>query len=245
MKKRMILVVSLLMVFAFTAGVIANPAVESITANLAKDIKFVVDGESWAPAETDGSAMYPIIYKDRTYLPVRAIGEALGVKVDWNNDTRTVILGDAPAPVDPAPVDPAPVDPAPVDPAPVDPAPVDPAPVAETAIAPVASDISKDSLADITVTVTWGSATKITGASAIANSTLTGNGFALGAPTEGVNYTITDNGDGTATLILKKEMADVLPGGSGTLAMVPAGSEMVVTFVFDNGKELKFTYTVK
>ncbi len=215
MKKRMILVVSLLMVFAFTAGVIANPAVESITANLAKDIKFVVDGESWAPAETDGSAMYPIIYKDRTYLPVRAIGEALGVKVDWNNDTRTVILGDAPAPVE------EPVVEEPVVEEPVVEEPVVEEPVAETAIAPAASDISKDSLADITVTVTWGSATKITGASAIANSTLTGNGFALAAPAEGVNYTIADNGDGTATLILKKEMADVLPGGSGTLAMVP------------------------
>ena len=79
MKKRMILIVSLLMVFAFTAGVVATPAVQSITANLATDFKFTVDGKSWQPVETDGSNMYPIVYKDRTYLPVRAAGDRKSV----------------------------------------------------------------------------------------------------------------------------------------------------------------------
>ncbi len=37
-----------------------------------------------------------IIINDRTYLPVRALCEALGYEVDWNNDTRSVIIGTAP-----------------------------------------------------------------------------------------------------------------------------------------------------
>lgn len=38
-----------------------------------------------------------IIVSDRTYLPVRALCEALGYEVDWNNDTRSVIIGTAPS----------------------------------------------------------------------------------------------------------------------------------------------------
>ncbi|MBQ7875748.1 MAG: RICIN domain-containing protein [Clostridia bacterium] len=37
-----------------------------------------------------------IIVSDRTYLPVRALSEALGYTVDWNNDTRSVIIGTVP-----------------------------------------------------------------------------------------------------------------------------------------------------
>ena len=32
------------------------------------------------------------IINDRTYLPLRKIGEALGCEVDWDGDTRTVII---------------------------------------------------------------------------------------------------------------------------------------------------------
>lgn len=34
----------------------------------------------------------PMIMNDRTYLPLRAVGEALGCKVDWNGSTNTVII---------------------------------------------------------------------------------------------------------------------------------------------------------
>lgn len=38
----------------------------------------------------------PYIANDRTYVPFRALGEALGAKVVWDNDARTVTytLGD-------------------------------------------------------------------------------------------------------------------------------------------------------
>ena len=34
----------------------------------------------------------PILYNNRTLIPVRVISECLGYSVDWNNNTQTVII---------------------------------------------------------------------------------------------------------------------------------------------------------
>lgn len=34
----------------------------------------------------------PVIRNDRTYVPLRFVSETFGHSVDWNNDTRTVII---------------------------------------------------------------------------------------------------------------------------------------------------------
>ncbi len=34
----------------------------------------------------------PILYQDRTLVPVRVISETFGYKVDWDNQSRTVII---------------------------------------------------------------------------------------------------------------------------------------------------------
>ncbi len=95
MKKKWIVMLAVMMLFAFTACVVAAPAVQQVTATLATNFKFALDGKAWAPKDVDGSDMYPLVYEGRTYLPVRAIGEALGIKVDWDKNTRTVILDKA------------------------------------------------------------------------------------------------------------------------------------------------------
>lgn len=244
MKKRWIVLLATVMLFAFTAGVVAGPAVQDITASLANDIKITLDGEAWTPMD-NGNPMAPIIYNGRTYLPVRAIAEALDINVGWDEATRTVILGEAAAPVEeePAPVEEEPVE---EEPAPVEEEPVEeePAPAAELAIEPATGEISKGNVADGSFVITFGDATKVDGVTAVANSTLTGPNYKLADPKEGEHYTITDNGDGTATFVIKKEIAGILPGGAATLGMVPAGSELVLTLSFDNGQELKYTYAV-
>lgn len=63
-----------------------------IEATLADYLNFEVDGEEWSPMDVDGSPLIPIIYNDRTYIPVRSLLEDRGVLVDWNPDTQTVIL---------------------------------------------------------------------------------------------------------------------------------------------------------
>ena len=53
------------------------------------DIKVLVNGKSLTMDQP------PVLVNDRTLVPVRAIFEALGAKVDWNNDTNTAtgVLG--------------------------------------------------------------------------------------------------------------------------------------------------------
>lgn len=34
----------------------------------------------------------PFIYEDRVYVPIRSMGAALGIDVDWNEEMKTVIL---------------------------------------------------------------------------------------------------------------------------------------------------------
>jgi len=41
--------------------------------------------------------VYPILYNGTTYLPVRAISGLVDLPVDWDGDTRTVILGSSSA----------------------------------------------------------------------------------------------------------------------------------------------------
>ena len=53
------------------------------------DIKIVVDGKEVS------TSTEPFIYNGTTYLPVRAIGEALGKDVSWDAETNTVYIGSA------------------------------------------------------------------------------------------------------------------------------------------------------
>lgn len=55
-----------------------------------RNIRIVVDGkEISANAE-------PFIYNGTTYLPIRAVGEAVGKEVSWDAQTNTITLSDAP-----------------------------------------------------------------------------------------------------------------------------------------------------
>lgn len=75
--------------------------IESINAQLAKDMGFRVDGQKWQPKDTDGTILSPIIYKGRSYVPVRALLEEKNVKVAFDSNTRTIILNYPEPPPDP------------------------------------------------------------------------------------------------------------------------------------------------
>lgn len=61
------------------------------------NIKIVIDGTELA---TDKEAF---IYEGTTYLPVRAVAEAVGKEVAWNGETQTVTLSTAASTSTPAP----------------------------------------------------------------------------------------------------------------------------------------------
>lgn len=57
------------------------------------NIKLVVNGEKITPKDANGNTVEPFISGGTTYLPVRAIANALGQEVDWDGDTNTVYIG--------------------------------------------------------------------------------------------------------------------------------------------------------
>lgn len=58
-----------------------------------KNIKICVDGVAMTPRDTAGKEVEPFIYNGTTYLPVRAVGEAVGKEVTYDGSTNTVYLG--------------------------------------------------------------------------------------------------------------------------------------------------------
>lgn len=93
-KKTFIFIVSICMMIGFAAGVGANSALERITANLDHRISFIVNGGKWTPTNSSGQKLSPIIYNGSTYLPVRAISEALNTPVNWEASSRTITIGE-------------------------------------------------------------------------------------------------------------------------------------------------------
>ena len=56
------------------------------------DIKLVINGETVTPRDGDGNVVEPFTIDGTTYLPVRAVANALGMDVSWNGNTHTVTL---------------------------------------------------------------------------------------------------------------------------------------------------------
>lgn len=58
------------------------------------DIQLVVDGLKVTPKDVTGKAVEPFASDGTTYLPVRAVAQALGKDVHWDGATKTVYIGD-------------------------------------------------------------------------------------------------------------------------------------------------------
>jgi hypothetical protein len=56
------------------------------------DIKLIIDEKPVTPKDATGKVVEPFIYEGTTYLPVRAVAEALGKDVKWDPATSTVII---------------------------------------------------------------------------------------------------------------------------------------------------------
>lgn len=59
-------------------------------------IKLVVDEVEVTPMDASGNVVEPFTSEGTTYLPVRAVANALGKEVTWDGDTRTVYIGKVP-----------------------------------------------------------------------------------------------------------------------------------------------------
>ena len=64
-----------------------------------KNIGITLNGEKIALKDANGKAVEPFIIDGSTYVPVRAVSEALGLDVDWNGADNTVVLKNKPVEV--------------------------------------------------------------------------------------------------------------------------------------------------
>lgn len=80
---------------ALTLAVPALAATGSRTVRVDySDIKLVVNGKTVTPRDGNGDVVEPFTIDGTTYLPVRAVGNALDMDVAWDGSTNTVTLTD-------------------------------------------------------------------------------------------------------------------------------------------------------
>ncbi|PZD93105.1 hypothetical protein DNH61_25345 [Paenibacillus sambharensis] len=78
-------------------GAFGATGLQKITAYLNHDIKFNLNSSVWTPRSADGSKITPITYEGTTYLPARAIADAVGTDIGWNGSTKTISIGEGAA----------------------------------------------------------------------------------------------------------------------------------------------------
>jgi len=77
-----------------STGVYAGANLQEIKAYLNGDLKVRVNGTVAQLNDEQGKAILPITYEGSTYLPVRAVANALNVAVDYDAANQEVILGE-------------------------------------------------------------------------------------------------------------------------------------------------------
>ena len=55
-------------------------------------VEILVDGVVLKPTDVNGKSVEPLVVDGTTYVPVRAVADAFGYDVSWNQETRTVSL---------------------------------------------------------------------------------------------------------------------------------------------------------
>ena len=95
-KKSRLFAVIFVLVIALALGATAYAAWgRTVTKNLYfNNISIELNGSKIVPKDATGAVVEPFIIDGTTYLPVRAISEALGLTVSWDGETSTVIISD-------------------------------------------------------------------------------------------------------------------------------------------------------
>lgn len=93
-KRTLIISLFTVMIFSVFSLTSASSTITWVTSAIDSNIKIKLNGEDFIPIDTENNQeLKPILYNDRSYLPVRALSEALGIKAEWDESTRTIILG--------------------------------------------------------------------------------------------------------------------------------------------------------
>ncbi len=77
-----------------SVNVFAYDGTQDIQATF-KNIKVYIDGAELTPKDALGNTLEPFIYNGSTYLPIRAVAEAVGKEVSYDANTNSIYLGDS------------------------------------------------------------------------------------------------------------------------------------------------------
>lgn len=88
--------ISMALLSATIFAVTAEP-VEKVITVIYDNIKVFAEGKLIQLKDVNGNPVEPFVSNGTTYLPVRAISEALGKTVDWDENTNSVYIGEKPS----------------------------------------------------------------------------------------------------------------------------------------------------
>lgn len=83
---------TMLLITGMALPALASGQLKQVAAYLNYGITVTMDGEKQTLLDANGNAVIPISYNGTTYLPVRAVAGALGLKADWDAANHTVVL---------------------------------------------------------------------------------------------------------------------------------------------------------
>ncbi|MCX7746208.1 MAG: stalk domain-containing protein [Clostridia bacterium] len=86
---------------ALFSGTVFSSSIEKTVKIVLKGIKINIDGKEVTPKDAKGNIVEPFVMNGTTYLPVRAVGEALNKEVAWDAATNTIYIrqpGQKPSP---------------------------------------------------------------------------------------------------------------------------------------------------
>ena len=93
MKKRLQgLVVGVLIGTILASGAVFAKQTSKKAELFYNNIKIKLNGQEVKPKDANGNYVEPFIIDGTTYLPVRAVANALGISVNWDGNTNSVLL---------------------------------------------------------------------------------------------------------------------------------------------------------
>lgn len=93
-KRALALLLSLTLALGVVIGASAASGLTEITAYLNSEITVKYNGQTRTITDSNGSPTAPITYNGTTFVPLRSIAGLLGVSVDWDQATKTILLGE-------------------------------------------------------------------------------------------------------------------------------------------------------
>lgn len=91
MNKKNLFIYALIFVLMFSLTSFASNYSENVI-RYYNNIKIKLNGQELIPKDENGSIVEPFVINGTTYLPVRAIGNALGLDVNWDSLNNTILL---------------------------------------------------------------------------------------------------------------------------------------------------------